>query len=89
VQIFLDFANYYRRFIENYARRTKLIIDFLMRMRNRRKIGEFNWSDQANKAFKILKKCFQRAFILRIFDFKLFIRVEFDAFGFAFGEILF
>jgi hypothetical protein len=58
MQIFLDFANYYRRFIESYARKTKSITDFLMEMRNKRKIDEFNWPDQANEAFKILKKCF-------------------------------
>jgi hypothetical protein len=42
IQIFLGFANYYRRFIENYARKTKPITDFLIEIRNRRKIGEFN-----------------------------------------------
>jgi hypothetical protein len=42
MQIFLSFANYYRRFIESYARKTKFITDFLMGMRNKRKIGEFN-----------------------------------------------
>jgi hypothetical protein len=42
IQIFLDFTNYYRRFIESYARKAKSIIDFLMGMRNRRKIDEFN-----------------------------------------------
>jgi hypothetical protein len=28
VQIFLNFTNYYRKFIESYTRRTKPIIDF-------------------------------------------------------------
>jgi hypothetical protein len=59
MQIFLNFANYYRRFIENYARKAKSITDLLMEIRNERKTGEFNWSDQANETFKILKKYFQ------------------------------
>jgi hypothetical protein len=45
VQIFLDFTNYYSRFIESYARRTKSIINFLIKMRNGRKTDEFSWSD--------------------------------------------
>jgi hypothetical protein len=89
VQIFLDFANYYRRFIENYARRTKPITAFLIEIRNGRKIDEFSCPDQANEAFKMLKKSFQRVLILRIFDFKLFIRMEFDTFKFALEKILF
>jgi hypothetical protein len=89
VQVFLNFANYYRRFIENYARRTKFITDFLIKIRNKRKISEFSWPDHANETFKILKKYFQRISVLRIFDFNLFIRMEFDASKFAFGKILF
>jgi hypothetical protein len=89
VQIFLDFTNYYRRFIESYARKTKPITDLLIRIRNERKIDEFSWPDQANETFKIFKKYFQRISILRIFDSKLSIRVEFDTSGFAFKKILF
>jgi hypothetical protein len=89
VQIFLDFTNYYRRFIESYARRTKPITNLLIKMRNRRKIDEFNWSDQANETFKMLKKYFQRVPILRIFDLKLFIRIKSDTSEFALEKILF
>jgi hypothetical protein len=42
VQIFLNFTNYYRRFIENYTRNTKPITDFLIKIRNKRKIDEFS-----------------------------------------------
>jgi hypothetical protein len=42
VQIFLNFTNYYRRFIESYTRKTKSITDLLMKIRNRRKTDEFN-----------------------------------------------
>jgi hypothetical protein len=42
VQIFLNFTNYYRRFMESYARKTKPIIDLLMKIRNGRKINKFN-----------------------------------------------
>jgi hypothetical protein len=89
VQIFLGFTNYYRRFIENYTRKTKSITELLIKIRNNRKIDEFNWLNQANEAFKILKEYFQRASILRIFDFKLFIRMKSDTSEFAFGKILF
>jgi hypothetical protein len=43
MQIFLCFANYYRRFIESYARRTKPITNLLIGMRNGRKTDEFSW----------------------------------------------
>jgi hypothetical protein len=42
VQIFLNFTNYYRRFIESYARRTKSITDLLIEMRNEKKTDKFN-----------------------------------------------
>jgi hypothetical protein len=60
-----------------------------MGIRNGRKIGEFSWPNQANETFKILKKYFQRVFILRIFYSKLSIRMKSDASEFALEEILF
>src|SRR5208282_2833807 len=62
VQIFLGFANFYRRFIEGYSCITSAISTLLRKNQN------FHWSSQAQEAFEELKHCFTSAPILRHFD---------------------
>ncbi len=52
VQFFLEFANFYRRFIERYFR----IVSSLMNLT--RKNISFVWTEKAKEAFKKLKKLF-------------------------------
>ena len=82
IQIFLGFANFYRRFIEGYSRITAPISAFL------RKNQHFHWSSQAQEAFEELKHHFTSAPILRHFDPDLLIRLHTDASGFAISGIL-
>ena len=58
IQIFLRFANFYRRFIHRYSTITALIIDLLIGMINRRKKEPFDWTDGAKIAFSTLKVYF-------------------------------
>ncbi len=62
VQFFLEFANFYRRFIEKYFR----IISSLMNLT--RKNISFVWTEKAEEAFKKLKKLFIFQSVLIMFE---------------------
>jgi hypothetical protein len=47
---FLELAGYYRRFILNFSKITKLVIELL------KKENKYVWSDACDEAFKLLKK---------------------------------
>ena len=86
VQVFLGFANFYRRFIFAYSRVTKGMTDLL---KGRGKNGsQFQWTDEAEDSFQGLKTAFTTAPILRHFDPERQILVETDASGFAVAGIL-
>ena len=82
VQIFLGFANFYRRFIEGYSRITSPISALL------RKNQQFRWSSKAQEVFEELKHHFTSAPVLRHFDLDLPIRLHTDASGFAISGII-
>ncbi len=64
IQIFLEFANFYRRFILRFSRVVKSLTDLLVGMVRGRKIGFFSWLDEAEKVFRLLKNFFTSAPIL-------------------------
>jgi hypothetical protein len=82
IQIFLGFANFYRRFISGYSAITAPITSLL------RKNQRFEWSSQAQEAFDELKRRFTSAPILRHFDPDLPIRLHTDASSVAISGIL-
>jgi hypothetical protein len=86
VQVFLGFANFYRRFIYGYSRVAKGLSDLL---RGNGKVKDlFVWTKEAARAFEELKTAFTTAPILRHFDPVLRIMVETDASGFALAGII-
>ena len=62
MQTFVDFCNFYRRFIKVFSK----LVKFLTRM-IKKKI-DFEWIDLANEAFEILKKQMIETSILRHYD---------------------
>ena len=52
VQSFLGFANFYRKFIDNYSRLANPLTTFT------RKSVRFTWSDEADAAFRSLQQAF-------------------------------
>ncbi len=82
VQSFLDFTNFYRRFIYNYSR----IVTSLTRLI--RKDVLFVWSQKCQIAFNILKKVFTFKIILHHYNSDHNIVIEIDALNYMFKDIL-
>ncbi len=83
VQSFLDFANFYRRFIYDYSR-IAISLTCLIR-----KDVLFVWSQKCQIAFNILKKVFTFKIILRHYNSDHKIVIEIDASNYVFEDILF
>ena len=81
VQAFLGFANYYRRFIQNYSARVKPLTELT-------KDVPFSWGEQQQKAFDELKVAFSTAPVLKPFDRSLKTIMETDASNQAIAGIL-
>jgi hypothetical protein len=82
IQVFLGFANFYRRFIKGYSKITEPLTRLL------RKDTKFEWSDKAQKAFDTLKTAFTTAPILTHFDPRRPIILETDASDYALAGII-
>jgi len=82
VQAFLGFANFYRRFIENFAKMSKLLSDLT------KKDCTWNWGIEQQNAFEVLKKAFATALVLRIPNDEDLFKLSTDASDFAIGAIL-
>src|SRR5271169_3060821 len=82
IQVFLGFANFYRRFIHAYSRITLPITKLL------KKGNKFSWTSETQEAFDLLKTAFTTAPILRHFDPQLPIFLYTDSSGFALSGIL-
>ena len=72
-QVFLGFANFYRRFIKGYSRVCRPLYDLL------KKDSRFAWNPAAQNAFQFLKEQFTKAPILKQFDPTLPATLEVDS----------
>ena len=88
VQVFLGFANFYRRFIANYSKIAVPLTAMLKGSKNGKKAGSYIMTNEVRKAFKRLKNTFSSAPVLQHFDPSKLIRIEMDTLGFAIVDIL-
>jgi len=84
VQSFLGFANFYRRFIQDYSRVARPLTELTKKGDGR----EWSWTPEAEEAFQELKRRFTTAPILAHFDATKPVIIESDASDFALGAIL-
>jgi len=88
VQVFLGFANFYRRFIKAYSRVARGLTDLLKGSVKGKKPGRLEMTPEALEAFAALKRAFTKAPILRHFDPVLQIMVKTDVSDFVMSGIL-
>jgi len=82
VQKFLGLANYYRRFIKDFARIAALLHVLV------RKKQKWKWEKKQKEAFEKLKAGFTTEPVLAILDINREMRVEADASDYATGGVL-
>lgn len=88
VQVFIGFANFYRRFIRGFSKIARPLTAMLKSTGPRIPKSDSFFTPEAVEAFDSLKESFVTAPVLRHFDVERPIRVETDASGYAIGGIL-
>ena len=82
VRGFIGFANFYRRFIKDFAKLARPLHDLT------KKEVPFQWGPNQQQAFDNLKTAFTTAPILRLWNPELPTKLEVDASGFATGGVI-
>ena len=82
IQAFIGFANFYRRFIESFSKKSKPLIDLT------RKNIEFKWTPEAEAAFQTLKDALTANPILVHADPQQPFTLHTDASDYALGAVL-
>ena len=88
VQVFIGFANFYRRFIKGFSKIAKPLTAMMKSTGPNVPKSDVFLTTEAAEAFDLLKESFVTAPVLRHFDVERPIRVETDASGYAIGGIL-
>jgi hypothetical protein len=97
IRIFLGFANYYRRFIQNYSKIAAPLMDLMKKAPGSAIGGHSQRKEEsvplildleAQNAFNKLKQAFAKGPILRHYEPELPLKLETDASGFAICAIL-
>ena len=82
LQSFLGICNYYRKFVEGYAKKAAPLNKLLS------KEVKFVWSQDQQEAFELLKNALVKYPILRVADFKRPFTIFTDASNYALGAVL-
>ena len=82
MQQFLGLANYYRRFVPNFATKAKPLHKLT------EKTAKFKWSVQCQEAFSELKRCLTSALVLSLLDFTRQFILDMDACDSGIGAVL-
>jgi hypothetical protein len=89
IQIFLEFVNFYKRFIEIFSRIAKTF-SFLLKKENKKRFRKkFVFNADAKKAFEILKIAFTNVSMLLHFDLDKRNQLKTNAFDFVLSTIIF
>jgi hypothetical protein len=83
VQVFLGFANFYKRFIYRYSYKAIRLTNLLVKIENRRKKGLFTFTPKAKASFKKLKKAFITTLFLIHFNPNKPIYIETNTLAYA------
>ena len=83
VKAFIDFTEFYRRFIKKYFKVAQDMTDLMRKIS-----GLFVWTPETDNCFYVMKQLFTKASVLKQFDSELLIFVKTDAFKFTVSDIL-
>ncbi len=88
IQVFLGFANFYRRFIKGFSRIVRPMTAMLKGGKKGKIFGPFKPTPEIEEAFWRLQSEFTKAPVLAHFDYERPIRLETDASRFAIAGII-
>lgn len=93
IQVFIGFANFYRRFIQRFSKKTAALTSLIINPSKKRVKKSLAsaidfLTEEARRSFNLVKNAFTEAPILQHFNHTLPARVETDASGGAIGGIL-
>jgi hypothetical protein len=88
VQVFIDFANFYRRFIRYFSRIIADLTNLLKEEKKRKFTQKFVFINETKKTFKELKRAFISASMLMHFNSKRKILIETDVSEYALFEMI-
>ena len=83
VQVFLSFANFYKRFIYKYSYKAIRLTNLLVGIENKKKTGPFTFTLKAKTSFEKLKKAFTTVLFLIYIDLNKPIRIKTNALTYA------
>ena len=89
LQIFLEFANFYKRFVRFYTKIIYVLTKLLKKNKQEKQNESFIFKETARQTFRRLIKTFTKTLMLIHFDFKNLIRIKIDASKFIIVIILF
>ena len=88
LQIFLDFINFYRRFIFKYVKIILSLIELLKESKKKKQVKAFVINEIVLIVFRNFIEIFNIASILMYFIFRLKIKIKINIFEFIMIEIL-
>jgi DNA-binding transcriptional regulator/RsmH inhibitor MraZ len=88
VQVFIDFANFYKRFIRYFSRITADFTNLLKEEKKKKFIQKFVFISETKKTFEEFNRAFISASILMHFDSKRKILIETDVSEYALFEVI-
>jgi DNA-binding transcriptional regulator/RsmH inhibitor MraZ len=88
VQVFINFANFYRRFIRYFSRIAADLTNLLKEEKKKKFTQKFVLISETKKAFEELKRAFISASMLMHFDSKRKILIETDVSEYALFEVI-
>ena len=83
IQVFVNFVNFYRRFIRDFSKKIRILIRMI------KKFVKFEWIAKIEKVFNLFKKTMTKIFIFRHYDRIKQIILKIDSSDYVNAKVLF
>jgi hypothetical protein len=88
IQVFLNFVNFYQRFIVRFVQLSTFLLNMLKKMQAEIKKKKFLFIEKAKQIFDLFRDVFQYVFILTHFDSKFLIKLKTSSFDYEIVDII-